>query len=153
MLVIICPVKAEPRSCSLMTLSFYQQMGYGEDGWGRGEQGTWAHCVICTQRSLSLPSSPAGSSLLDSGQGMNGSGGGVALLLRDLMVHLPGGTLRLQSPPSQILSRPSHGLSLVIEFPFLSLPVCPPDPLIPSTSSPSDPLQGMGFQAGPGVLP
>ena len=54
-------------------------MGYGEDGWGRGGQGTWAHCVVCRHCSLSLPFSPAGSSLLDSGQGMNGGGGGGAV--------------------------------------------------------------------------
>ena len=72
-------------------------------------------------------------------------GVGLQLLLRGLMVHLPGGTLRLQSPLSQIPSHPSHGLSLVTEFPLLSLHVCPPDPLIQATSSPLDPLQGMGF--------
>lgn len=84
---------------------------------------------------------------------MNSGEVGVQLLLRGLMVHLPGGTLRLRAPQVKYRLLPSHGLSLVIEFPFLSLPVCPPDPLIQSTSSPSDPLQGMGFQAGPGVLP
>lgn len=77
--------------------------------------------------------------------------GGVQLLLRGLMVHLPGGTLRLQGPPSQIPSRPSHGLSLVIEFTFHFLSVLLT--LSFSQRHPHQILAGYGLPGWAGVLP